>query len=198
MQTGKNTNSYQPLTNYKLIKHFPGQNEKEIIQFLVRKHWIIDAKVAMITLATFVIPVLIFASAIIAYWPDFFTNFREVLTVFFLIYLLFAELVLYIKWLNEELDLIIVTNIRVINLDQVKFMERTVSETNLAQVQDVKGIAKGILSNILDYGDLEIQTAAEKIVFRIENVPHPFKTARKIMTLRDEALQNHPYKPQEL
>ncbi|MBU1019088.1 MAG: hypothetical protein ABII07_00445 [Patescibacteria group bacterium] len=171
------------------IRHFPGQAEGENIEFLVRKHWIIDVKVSIITLAAFVIPVLIFFSAVVAYWPGFFNNSRGIITIFFLLYLLFAQLIIYIKWLNEELDLIIVTNRRVINLDQVKFMERTVSETNLSQVQDVKGIAKGIMSNMLEYGDLEIQTAAEKIMFRIENVPHPFETARKIMHLRDKSME---------
>ena len=113
--------------------------------------------------------------------------------MFFLLYLLFSELVLYIKWLNEELDLIIVTNKRVINLDQVSFMERTVSETNLAQVQDVEGRASGVLGNVLDFGTLEIQTAAEKVVFRIHEIPHPFKTAREIMKLRDESIEKNPH-----
>jgi len=126
-------------------------------------------------------------SFVIAYWPKF----SALTIVGSLIGLLYAWLYIYIKWLNEELDLIIVTNIRVINLDQVKFMERTVSETNLTQIQDVKGIERGVLSNILNYGDLEIQTAAEKIVFKIHNIPYPFKTSRRIMKIRDEALIKH-------
>lgn len=170
------------------LSKFIGQGKKEKIEFLVRKHWVIDLRVAVMTLSTLVIPILVFLLFVIIYWPNFFSQFGGIATVVFLIYVLFTEMIIYIKWLNEELDLIIVTNLRVINLDQVKFMERTVSETNLAQVQDVKGIAKGIMSNMFNYGDLEIQTAGEKIVFKIENVPHPFQTARAIMKLRDEAL----------
>ena len=72
-------------------------------------------------------------------------------------------------------------------------MERTVSETNLAQVQDVEGRASGVLGNVLDFGTLEIQTAAEKVVFRIHEIPHPFKTAREIMKLRDESIEKNPH-----
>ncbi len=153
---------------------------------MVRKHWVIDFKIFLTMMIVYVIPGMLLVSAILVYWPNFFNNFRSIIMVYTLIYLLFAGLVLYIKWLNEELDLIVVTNLRVISLDQVKFMERTVSETGLTQIQDVKGIEKGVLSNILHYGDIEIQTAAEQIVFKIQNVPYPFRAARRILEMRDK------------
>ncbi|OIP80740.1 hypothetical protein COW94_04700 [Candidatus Peregrinibacteria bacterium CG22_combo_CG10-13_8_21_14_all_44_10] len=169
---------------------FPGQHEGERIEFLVRKHWVMDIKIAVVTLMLCVIPAMMLLSAFIAYWPDFFNQSRTVMTLAFLVYLLYALLIIYIKWLNEELDLIIVTNKRVINLDQVAFMERTVSESTLGQIQDVKGIEKGILSTLLHYGNLEIHTASHKRVFFIENINDPFDIARKLLEVRNKALNN--------
>ncbi len=167
---------------------FPGQHEGEKIEFLVRKHWIMDVKIAVVVLMLCIIPAMILVSAIFAYWPDFFSGGRTILTLIFLVYLMYAFLIIYIKWLNEELDLIIITNKRVINLDQVTFMERTVSESNLNQIQDVKGIEKGVLSNLLHYGNLEIHTASHKRVFFIENIPNPFGTAKRLLEIRNKAV----------
>ena len=168
---------------------FPGQHEGERVEFLIRKHWIIDAKVTIITVFFYVVPAMILLSLIIAYWPDFFENYMGLIILIFLIYLLYTGLALYIKWLNEELDLMIVTNLRIINLEQVSFMTRTVSEANLTQIQDVKGIQKGVLSNTLHYGDLEIDTASHKRVFFIEDISNPFDTARKLLAIRDANLK---------
>lgn len=162
--------------------------EGETIKVIIRKHWIMDLRVLLITFIMYVLPAMIFMSLIIAYWPDFFNEGMAFVTLGVLIYLLYAELMLYIKWLNEELDILVVTNFRLINLEQVKFMERTVSETNLHQIQDVKGVEKGIFGNLLHYGDLQIQTASEKVAFCIKSVPHPFRHAREILDLRDKVL----------
>lgn len=164
--------------------------EGEKIKVIIRKHWIMDVKVILITFVMYVLPAMIFVSLIIAYWPNFFNEGLAMVTLIVLIYLLYAELMLYIKWLNEELDILVVTNFRLINLEQVKFMERTVSETNLQQIQDVKGVEKGVLGNLLHYGDLQIQTASEKVGFCIESVPQPFRYAREILDLRDKALRS--------
>ena len=129
---------------------FPGQQEHEKIEFLVRKHWIVDVKIMLLIFTLYLLPAMFFLSALIIYWPDFFGAWSGPITTAFLIYLLFAGLGLYIKLLSEELDLMVVTNLRIINLDQVGFMERTVSEASLMQIQDVKGIEKGLLNNILN------------------------------------------------
>ena len=162
---------------------FPGQKEGEEIKFLVRKHWIIYLKLGIFLALTAGLPFLIYLAAQFGF--DFSDNTRRLATLAFLVYLEIIILVTFIRWLEDELDLIIITNERVISIDQVTFMHRTISETELTQIQDVKHVAKGVLSNVLGFGTLEIQTAAEKIIFVIHEVPAPYKMARNIMDLRD-------------
>lgn len=166
------------------------QGEK--IEMIIRKHWITDLKVTMIVFLAYIMPAIFFAILVITYWPGSVEKLGGAGSLIALIYLLYAGLGLYIKWLNEELDILVVTNFRLINLEQVTFMERTVSETNLQQIQDVKGIEKGVLGNLLRYGDLQIQTAAEKVAFCIKCVPQPFRYAREILDLRDKSLTQPP------
>lgn len=166
------------------------QGEK--IEVIIRKHWIMDLKVVAIIFFAYILPAMTFAILAITYWPDSLEKWGGAGSLVCLIYLLYAGLGLYIKWLNEELDILVVTNFRLINLEQVTFMERTVSETNLQQIQDVKGVEKGILGNLFHYGDLQIQTAAEKVAFCIRCVPQPFRYAREILDLRDKILTQPP------
>lgn len=174
---------------------FPGQKEGENIEFLVRKHWIIYLKLALFLGLTVGLPVLVYFG--VEFGFDFGSNLKKWLTLILLLYLELIALITFIRWIEEELDLIIVTNERVISIDQVSFLHRTISETELSQIQDVKHVTKGLLSNIFEFGQLEIQTAAEKIVFRIDDVPDPYKTARKVMDLRDEYKRKFVPKPQQ-
>ena len=161
--------------------HFPGQKEGEIIKYLVRKHWIVYARIGIFLLITGVFPLVIYLGLIFGF--DFTANTDRILSLCLFGYLEVLTLITFIRWLEEELDLIIVTNERVISIDQVTFMHRTISETELIQIQDVKHIAKGVLSNVFGFGSLQIQTAADKIVFIIHDVP--YKMARNIMDVRD-------------
>jgi hypothetical protein len=53
-----------------------------------------------------------------------------------------SSLFLYIEWLNNELDMYVVTNKRIIGIDQVSFLNRTISECSLADVQEVNSKTK--------------------------------------------------------
>lgn len=166
-------------------KKFPGQKDKEEIKLIIRKHWIINLKIFLKLFVLFIFPLAVFLSLIIIYWPDFFNTNRTIISIFFCIYLLFVLLIIYINWLNEELDVVIVTDERLIGVDQVSFLHRTISETSLVQIEDVKCTVQGTCRNVLGYGNLRVQTAARKILFIIENVAAPEIITRKILDLRD-------------
>ncbi len=175
---------------------FPGQKKGEEIQVLVRKHWIIDVKVAMMFLIFAIVP---FAAALLGsmlYYegglPSNMKNFLLGLMIFW-VYCLMALVMIYVKWLNEELDVIIVTNERILSHDQVDLFHREISETSIAQVQDVVGIEKGFFGHLFKYGTLRMQTAAQHIVFEIHNVSRPYETARNILDLRDKYLDKEKF-----
>lgn len=162
------------------IGSFPGQKENEIVQLTIRKHWFPHFKVLLNFMIAWIIPALIFLT-IVSSRSGFFKNEENLLiTIFFLLYLLFVGLILYVKWLNEELDVIIITDQRILSIDQISFFDRAFSETSFDKVEDVKARIKGICSNIFEFGSLEIQTAAEKILFQIDQVPKPAHLCEKI------------------
>ena len=165
---------------------FPGTRQDESVKLILLKHWIVKLKVVMELAFLIIFPIIaVFVYAFIKA-PYFTTNYQKIFLIFFIIYLLFVSLINFIHWLNEELDVFIVTTERIVSIDQIKFMHRTISETPLYQVQDVRSDTKGVLGTLLDYGDIEIQTAADQIFFRIESVPDAFSNVGRILDLKEK------------
>lgn len=120
-------------------------------------------------------------------------------------FFLFAWLFLFQNFMDYYLDVWIVTNKRILNIEQTGLFARTVSELRLYRVQDVTSTVKGVVETLFDYGDVEIQTAGEKTRFVFEQIPHPTRISKSILELAeierreqlDEAVQEFqmPDKP---
>ncbi len=94
-------------------------------------------------------------------------------------------LVLYILWINQELDLFVITTGRIIGIEQLSFLNRTVSECNLDEVQEVNAQANGLLANLLNYGTVYISTASERSDFCVNLTPDALVNARHILNVID-------------
>lgn len=149
--------------------------ENEKIQKIIKKHWIVYFYLLFyfILWITVSITLLRFFSSNIIYL---------VLVIFWQIFSLF----LYIEWLNYELDVFVITDSRIIRLQQVAFLDRTISECNLAQVQEVQASTKWLLSNLLNFWRLTIQTAWNASNFYMQYAPDVIKTARLINNISND------------
>jgi len=167
-------------------KHFPGQKTGEVVKLLIRKHWIMDFKIGSILLLIGIIPFLVGILAGDLIWLNAEANYFWAFALFGILYTLFMLLIIYIKWLNEELDIIIITDKRIISHEQIDLFHRQISETAVEDVQDVKGIENGLLASIFHYGVLEIKTSSKDVFFTMKHVDHPYENARNILDLRTE------------
>ena len=98
---------------------------------------------------------------------------------------------LFIEWLNHELDMYIITNNRVIWVDQLSFLNRTVSECNLWQVQEVNSKTSWLFANVLNYWTLSIQTAWNQTTLRMDFAPDSMQKARKVLNIVDDYRDTH-------
>lgn len=108
---------------------------------------------------------------------------------FFLMLLLYwvvFSLFLYVFWINNELDFLIVTNQRVIGLEQRSFLDRNIAECSIDRVQEVDARTTGLLSNLLDFGKLTIHTASDASHFLLDYAPNPLENARHILNVTHE------------
>jgi membrane protein YdbS with pleckstrin-like domain len=90
------------------------------------------------------------------------------------------------------LDIVMVTNKRIIDIDQIGLFARDVVSVPIEQVQDVKIETFGILAEIFKFGDLHLQTAAETKEVVVRGVRYPERTRDLIM----EAYHTDKHDPQ--
>lgn len=102
------------------------------------------------------------------------------------IYSVSVWLFLFSAFLDYYLDLWIVTNDRIMNIEQHGLFGRTVSELDLTKIQDVTSDIRGIIPTIFGYGDVHIQTAAEEKRFIFEQIPNPHEIRKGILDLIEE------------
>jgi hypothetical protein len=97
----------------------------------------------------------------------------------------------FTEFVSYYLDLWIITNDRLIGIEQEALFARTVAELDLYKIQDITSEVKGIFPTIFNFGNVFIQTAAEEGRFHLKNVPDPHNLRRKIMDLAEEDRKYH-------
>lgn len=148
---------------------------------VIRRHWI----VYIMLFVYFLVGVFISIWLYVLFWNTIFSNLINI------VFWLFFSVFLYIEWLNHELDMYIVSNNRVIWIDQISFLNRTVSECNLWQVQEVNSKTSWLLANIFNYWTLSIQTAWNKTTLKMDFCPDSMQKARKVLNIVDDYRDSH-------
>lgn len=93
--------------------------------------------------------------------------------------------------IDYYLDIWIVTNERIIVIEQKGLFSRTIAELKLYRVQDIKAEVSGIIPTLFDFGNITIQTAAEEVHFAFKQVPRPYKISRKILEVVEQDREKH-------
>lgn len=178
--------------------HFHGQHNGERIVKIIRRHWFNIAQQYFIVVG---IILLMFASLQI--FPMYISAVQD-LPVFILAEsFLFIILWLYsfIVWIDFYFDVWIITNERIVNIEQKALFVRTVSELKFEKIQDVSTNIIGLIPTILNFGDVHVQTAGNTEKFFFHKIPDPQKIKGLIMNMqvmtakRDEAEVIHRISP---
>lgn len=79
----------------------------------------------------------------------------------------------YLVWLDHHLDVWILTNERLIDVEQKGIFRREVSSLRLERIQDITAEIDGPLATFLKFGDIKVQTAGDATEFVITNISDP-------------------------
>lgn len=148
----------------------------EKIVTVIKRHWIVYVMLGVFFFIGLFITIILY----VILWFTFISNMVNI------VFWMFFSLFLYIEWLNHELDMYVVSNNRVIWIDQISFLNREVSECNLWQVQEVNSKTSGLFANIFNYWTLSIQTAWNTTTLQMDFAPDSMQEARKILNIVDD------------
>lgn len=105
-------------------------------------------------------------------------------------WLLLSCLTGFMLWTHYYLDLWVITDRRIIVIDQVHFFNRKVSSFRLERLQDIKVSINGLLATFLNFGTLRAQTAsAAESSFETAGLPDPKGLQALIQHAMDERLK---------
>ncbi len=167
-------------------KLFPSQLETEKIYLVIREHWfrLLLKLVVWAFLAAVLASFQYYGPQII---PSLFEGRAGAIThlfeqVYFLIILLGLFLIIVFYYLNTH----IITDIRVVDIDQVGLFSHVVSELHIDKIEDVTSETEGIFGTIFNYGQVFVQTAATIERFEFDNVPNPAGIEKLILDLYEQ------------
>jgi uncharacterized membrane protein YdbT with pleckstrin-like domain len=164
-------------------------DKDEHLIFEVRKHWLVFFAEVMVLIIFALLPLLV-ASFVtnINFNISFITGFSTSLFVFFYaLWLNILWIIGLVLWTNYYLDVWIITSKKIIDVEQHGLFKREVSFLHLDKIQDITYEIKGLVPTMLNYGDLEVQTAGMQGSFPIAGVPNPEYVQSKL----NEALVIH-------
>ena len=166
------------------LDHLINKKPGEKIVFQMRSHWILFAAELLLLIVLATLPVGLYV-VFQGVWPSLLigTISKPILVLMTSAYYLMLWLFFITKFIDYYLDVYLVTSDRVLDVSQQGMFARTVSELDLARVQDVTSEVKGVLRSLMNFGNVYIQTAAEKERFIFEDVKSPDVIRKRLLEL---------------
>lgn len=128
---------------------------------------------ALYTFAAIIGPLLILVFISLVPALDPMTRFLLSLWPLYPVYVLLVWSQFMISLTFYFMRYLVITNQRIIEVEQKGFFDREVSAFRLENIQDITVDIRGIIASVLDFGDILIQTASKDRDFMIDRVPHP-------------------------
>ena len=170
---------------------FPGQHHNENVVLILRKHKLTLLPYAFHLLALIFLPVLFYIFVVPMMFSAFLEDpYNKVFILFSIIYYGFIWIIAFIVWVDYYLDIWIITNQRLLDIEQIGFFNRVVSELDLKRIQDITSRVHGLFPTMFGFGNIHIQTAAEEHKFELKSIPHPVTVRRKIIELYTRAKES--------
>lgn len=172
------------------LDHLPNQRPNEHVILFLRRQWF--ALLAIVFAFVLLIGIPLTSGW---YFQETLENWivhpviGPLLVIVGSIYVLSIWLFAFLEFTDYYLDTWIITNERIINIEQEGLFHRTASELDLAAVQDTTAEIHGMLQTIFTYGQVYVQTAGEKGRFHFKNIDNPEHVKELVTRLVEEDKQ---------
>ena len=107
------------------------------------------------------------------------------------IYYLSVYLFFFMHFIDYYLDIWIVTNDRIVDVEQFGLFSRTISELDLFRIQDVTTDVHGFFPTFFNYGDVSVKTASQNLDIVFRSVSNPNHIRQQLLHLADTDRKYH-------
>lgn len=168
--------------------NFPGRRPNEHVVLLMRRHWLVLAKYVFYFSVLSIIPVVIafFLSNVVQFSLPRTGALYVVLVVGLSTYYLFIWVLFFHDFIDYHLDIWVLTNERIVSIEQLGLFHRIISELSIAKVQDVTSEVHGLIPTFFNYGEVHIQTAGSEKRFVFREISKPREVAQIILHVHEQ------------
>lgn len=154
--------------------------DNEKVLMVIRRHWYVMAGTIFLFVVLLLVPTLI-----LTFLPTLTQNLDmavagPVINFGLSLYSMALLLFLFLMWMEYYLDVWIITNERIIDIQQKSLFNRIISEIPIEHVEDISVEIKGVVETFLKFGTLKIQTAGRG-EFTIDNAPNLYEAKDLIL-----------------
>lgn len=173
---------------YNLIK----KKHYERVEHVLRRHPLTFLPIFLFFLVLLVVPPVVYILINSVFPGAFQSDITFVLLVLLASsYYLGMLLLFYAQFLMFYLDMWVITNDRMVNVDQLGLFARSISEVELFRLQDVHAEVRGFFRTILKYGKVSAKTASGTDAFVLHDVKRPNRIREDLVRLAQEDRQHH-------
>ncbi len=168
------------------------QKPYERIEYLLRRHALTFIPKILTFLVLMAMPIGLYFLITNLYPTIFETEKYFTLAVLFAsIYYLSIYLFAYGTFIDFYLDIWVVTNDRIVNMEQKGLLATKVTELDLYRIQDVTVDVRGLFQTLINYGDLIVKTASSNTHIIFRRIPNPNELRQTLIALAEEDRKFH-------
>lgn len=158
----------------------------ESVLVFARRHWIfIWPRVAFFLLVA-AIPIALLWG-LVTWLSDGGGIMTLATTAVSVVWLAFWAVRMYFLWYRYQNDIWVVTNQRVVDSSKRHWLHHQMSSADLIDVEDMRIIREGLLPTMLNFGDVQCQTAGVQQNFVLSRIPNPARVLTIVDAARDSA-----------
>lgn len=150
---------------------FDGQRQDEEVIFVIKRHPWVLAQAGFISIGIIVVLILAFL----------FFGLSNLTSVAIIVVVAFFVVFGFYQWFVYNNYLYILTNQRIIIIEQKSIFNRKITEAELEKIQNVTVEVKGPIKTFLNFGRIFLRTAGIDPVMILDNVEHPYEIQQKII-----------------
>jgi len=150
---------------------FEGQRTDEDVIFVLKQHPWVLSNAGFIGIVLIILLVLSF----------FLWGLSAITSLIIVVIVIFILIYGGYRWFLYQSYLYILTNQRIIIMEQKSLFSRRLSESELDKIQNMSVEVKGPIKTFLNFGNIKITTAGVDPVMIIENVENPYEVQQKII-----------------
>lgn len=164
---------------------FADQEQDEYIELFLRRHWVTNISWVLTATLGFILPIVLLTQGWVLEFLVVWKVPNGVLASMIILWYLFVLAYTISRFLHWYFNIYIITNKHLVDVDFDNLLSRHKTEVRLDDVQSVRSRLKGVLGPLFNFGDVSIETAADKLHLDFAEVPKPDFVTERIQDLQE-------------